>query len=242
MPCRHHQRGLSLVELLVGIAVGLIVTAAATLMLAQQLAENRRLLLAAQLQQELRGAAELISRELRRSGALPDQAGSTLPSSSAIVWTEGTPHQPLNPLAAQLHSSDTTRIDYAYAHSDVEALNLQPLFIRKHPAAAKLQMAAPGGATQDLTDERQVKITRFEVLLAPAAGGAEPVRLPCPTLCPDGGTGCWPVLRVMLARFVIEGQSALDSSIQRAISGQVRVRGERLEPQPGAAGGALCPA
>ena len=55
---RAAQRGLSIVEMMVGIAVGLIVVAAATLMVAGQLADNRRLLLETQVQQDLRASAD----------------------------------------------------------------------------------------------------------------------------------------------------------------------------------------
>lgn len=62
------QRGLSLVELLVGISVGLFVLAGATLLLSTQLGDNRRLLLETQLQQDLRATMDIITRELRRAG------------------------------------------------------------------------------------------------------------------------------------------------------------------------------
>ena len=61
-------RGLSLVELMVGITIGLIVVAGATLLTATQLSDNRRLLLETQVQQDLRAAADIIAREVRRGG------------------------------------------------------------------------------------------------------------------------------------------------------------------------------
>ena len=65
---RQRQTGLSLVELMVGVAVGLFVVAGATLVVSNQLGDNRRLMLETQIQQDLRAAADLIARDLRRSG------------------------------------------------------------------------------------------------------------------------------------------------------------------------------
>jgi len=65
---RGHSIGLSIVELLVGIAIGLFILAGATLVTSTQLSNNRLLLLETQIQQDLRSTADLITRELRRSG------------------------------------------------------------------------------------------------------------------------------------------------------------------------------
>ena len=65
---RATQQGASLVELLVGVAVGLFIVAGATLIVSTQLSENKRLLAETQLQQDLRAAADIMTRELRRSG------------------------------------------------------------------------------------------------------------------------------------------------------------------------------
>ena len=55
---RRPPRGVSIVELMVGITIGLFILAAATVMLTSQLADNRRLLLEAQVQQDLRATAD----------------------------------------------------------------------------------------------------------------------------------------------------------------------------------------
>ncbi len=62
------QQGLSIVELMVGITIGLFILAGASMVLTTQLGDNRRLLLEAQVQQDLRAASDLISREIRAAG------------------------------------------------------------------------------------------------------------------------------------------------------------------------------
>ena len=62
------QRGLGLVELMVGITVGLIVAAGASMMAVNQINEHRRLMLETQIQQDLRSVADLLQQDLRRAG------------------------------------------------------------------------------------------------------------------------------------------------------------------------------
>ena len=61
-------RGISIVELMVGITISLFILAGASLVLTTQLDSNRRLLLEAQVQQDLRTTADMISRDVRRAG------------------------------------------------------------------------------------------------------------------------------------------------------------------------------
>jgi prepilin peptidase dependent protein B len=70
---RRHQRGLTLVELMVGMAIALLLTAIALLALSQHLRENHRLLVEARLTQDLHAMMDLISRDLRRAGPLAVQ-------------------------------------------------------------------------------------------------------------------------------------------------------------------------
>ena len=75
MSARHRQSGLSLVELMMGLAIGLLIVAAALLALTHHLRENRSLLVEARLMQDLRTTTDLITRDLRRAGALRQAEG-----------------------------------------------------------------------------------------------------------------------------------------------------------------------
>ncbi|MDP1789633.1 MAG: hypothetical protein Q8L12_03580 [Methylibium sp.] len=57
-----------MVELLVGFTVALFVVIGSIVLLVDQLRDSRRLLLEARVHQDLRAAADLISRDLRRAG------------------------------------------------------------------------------------------------------------------------------------------------------------------------------
>ncbi len=65
---RRRSRGLSLIEMLVGIVVGLFLVTGALRFFADYLDDNRRLLLETRINQDLRTVADLIVRDLRRAG------------------------------------------------------------------------------------------------------------------------------------------------------------------------------
>lgn len=85
---RHRHTGFSLVELMVGMAVGLVIVSVALLAWAQHLRQNRHLLLDARLMQDLRTVVDLVSRDLRR-------AGSFLPSADGILFSDASGSQAL---------------------------------------------------------------------------------------------------------------------------------------------------
>jgi type IV pilus assembly protein PilW len=64
------QRGLSLIELMVGMAIGLVLTAITLAATTLHLRENQRLLVDARLMQDLRTVTDLLARDLRRAATL----------------------------------------------------------------------------------------------------------------------------------------------------------------------------
>ena len=65
---QRRQRGMSIIEMLVGVVVGLLVVAGASKLMIDSFGENRRLLLETRVNQDLRAAADLIARDIRRAG------------------------------------------------------------------------------------------------------------------------------------------------------------------------------
>ena len=68
LPKALKQNGFSLVELLIGILIGLFIVGGAFSLFLSNLDSSRRLLLEARLNQDLRAAADLVTRDLRRAG------------------------------------------------------------------------------------------------------------------------------------------------------------------------------
>ncbi len=206
------QRGMSIVELMVGIAVGLMVTAAASLLMSGQLVENRRLVVETQMQQDLRAAVDIMSRELRRAGS-----NSEVPV-LASIWYPGGPNAQRNDTADDLGLA-TAQINYWYTTTPALA---GPFGYKKDGTVLRTFL---GATWQELTDPNIMSVTAFSPTITPEATSAAIV-LPCPKLCPDGTTACWPRLQVRTARLDVEAEAKRDSSVKRAVSGSVRLRND----------------
>lgn len=219
-PPRRRQRGLSIVELLVGVAIGLIVVAAASLVVATQLSENRKLLLETQVRQDLRATADIVTRELRRAGAW-NQA-------NLGVWYPGSPGAAPNPYDAVTVTplaSDADQIAYSYFR---QTGSTGPYGFKLEGDVLKSSL--DGLAYQELSDARTLRITTFTV--TPVSTNATPgpdASIPCPKLCPDGTQACWPTLNVRELDVVIEGQSVSDPSITRRLETRVRLRNDQYD-------------
>ena len=212
------QRGLSIVELMVGVAIGLIVVAAASLLMTGQLAENRRLLAETQLQQDLRAATDIITRELRRAGAnIESQSLRTMwfPGKSAAV-VENPFAEPLTPAASSTDSE--TRFTYNPGDSG------DALFgFKLEGGAIKTKMLA--GGWQELTDPRVLNVTSFVITRDPDTS----IQVPCAKPCPDTTAACWPKVIVRNFKVLISASARSMPGVDRYTESRVRVRNERLQ-------------
>lgn len=220
---RGSQAGLSIVELLVGVAIGLVITAAATLLMSGQLVENRRLLTETQLQQDLRAAADIMARELRRAG------GSNEGVSLNSIWYPDTVQVVNNPRADPPTVVAATSVEFNYYPGPFG--NVPPTvgtgltIFSLASTGLKTQL---GGGPQDLTDGNVMRVTAFTPTVTTAS--ATDIVLPCPNLCPlpAGGTACWPTFQVRTGTIAVEAESQRDATVKRAISSTVRLRNDNV--------------
>lgn len=228
-------RGLSLVELMVGIAVSLFVVAAATLLTSTQLSDNRRLLLETQLQQDLRATADIITRDLRRVGywheavkGLPNEqnGGKVAPSPYAAI---------------AITSSNSSVVQYRYRRPQPGG-SYSEAFGFRLTADGVLQSCQSDGSEasgfcasgwQDLTDRNVMRVTEFRIAVerpgAGVSGNDEALVIPCPQACADGTASCWPKVSVREFTVHIEAESRNPPVVQRSLDTSVRVRNERVE-------------
>ena len=231
---RLRQAGLSIVELMVGVTIGLIVVAAASLLMSTQLVENRRLLTETQLQQDLRSTADIMTRELRRAGALPEAAIALVPAIIETVWSQNQVALK-NTLSPASTSGSNTQVDFSYAPADV--ISTPPLSQFKLDSGV-IKTLMPGVGLQALTDPNVMNVTAFTVTLNPATAAA--VYIPCPKPCPDGTGDCWPTFQVREAAFRIESRATRDAAVLRAIRSSTRLRNDNVIFNPVNAG-KICP-
>ena len=102
------QRGLSMVELMVGIALGMFLVAGASTLFVNHLDNSRRLLLEARLNQDLRATADLITRDLRRAGYWGNALQGTV-ATGAGSTTVVNPYRSVTPDPAHRPSPTTSR-------------------------------------------------------------------------------------------------------------------------------------
>jgi len=223
------QRGMSLVELMVGITIGLFVVAAATTLASTQLVDNRRLLLEVQIQQDLRASMDIIARQLRRAGGVTPSI-----SQNFIAASDGSPGVS-DPNARMSNSS--TSVDFAFFYKGDNG----PYGFKLDGGVIQTRLTRSTGVTvwQDLTDARTVNVTRLLITLNPLIAG--PV-LPCPKLClPSNDTSCWPTMVRRSYRIELDAQSVRDPSVKRELRSDVQIRNDWVRVNDPALGTSVCP-
>ena len=211
---RGRQRGLSIVEMMVGIAVGLIIVAAATMMVAAQLGDNRRLMLETQMQQDLRAAADLMARDLRRASYWKSSALGTAAGNMDGVWQE-------NPNAAvELPTPTNTETSPRYRYSDPNAASASSEQHGFRLSNNTIQTELGSGNWQPITDPNVIKITRFDV---------RPI-VRCVSIAPScaASAACPPYQQVRNVTIEITGQAVHEPKLERSIRTQVRIRNDAV--------------
>ncbi|MFN9745672.1 MAG: PilW family protein [Betaproteobacteria bacterium] len=213
---RHRQRGLSLVELMVGITIGLIVVAAASLLVSGQLSESRRLIAEAQVQQDLRASVDTIVRELRRSGAI-GQYDNIQP----MVWALGSAADPRpNFLSLKLTISGS-EVTYNY-YPDGSGTLASALGYKLEGGVIRTNIKA--GGWQDLTDPSTMEVTEFTITrLADSVS-----RVPCPKPCSSGDTSCWPSVNQRTLEVRVTARHRAFPEIERTHESRVRLRNDHF--------------
>ncbi|WP_165917594.1 PilW family protein [Roseateles saccharophilus] len=241
---RQRQRGLGLVELMVGITVGLIVAAGASLVAVNQINEHRRLILETQVQQDLRTAADLLQQEMRRAG-FRGQAdlGVWAPAKAVGSLTEQSPGtagvNQYAPLTVTVDSTTGTVVSYLYARQDPVTLKYSPtgtpssneqFGFKWDKTTEVLYMQLGVGADgqpnwQPITDPDNLRIKDFRVNVTSTAinlGGF------CDQPCDLPGTPNCPSQAVREVNFKIVGQAKHDVNVVRTLSGTERMRAETI--------------
>lgn len=226
---RAAQRGLSLVELMVGITVGLIVSAGAAMVATKQINEHRRLMLEVQLQQDLRIAADLLQQDLRRAGyrGLP-ASGVWAPAhvTTAGLVVPATPAASSPYAAVSQPSKGAEEIYYNYAkfqtsQGGINTTNTlqdnEKFGIKRSNNALYIQLGASNWLP--ITDPDTVSITSFTPVIVQQT-------IPLDDLCDPSCTtaGTCPTQVVRRVDFTIVGEARFDSSVRRTLTVSEKIR------------------
>lgn len=218
---RQRQCGLSLVELMVGITIGLIVVAAASLLFSGQIVESRRLIAEAQVQQDLRVSADLIARDLRRGGSIGRDA-----EVQRLVWTLGSTAEPRPNTFSRTLTTPTGEVSFNYFPEGSGSTITGGAFgFRLDTTRGVIETRLVAGGWQDLTDPATMRVTEFTVNRV-----ADSVTVvPCPRACPSGDTACWPSINQRTLEVRVTANHRLFPQIERTHVSRVRLRNEHFE-------------
>jgi prepilin peptidase dependent protein B len=145
---RTMQRGLSIIELMVGVAVGLLVLGGVTKVVVDHLLDNRRLLVETRVSQDLRAAADLVVRDLRRAGYWADASTGMVAAGSASA-----PMNPFRDIVVSNQDLTTGAITFSY---DRPASSAEAAGFRVRNGALEMQVG--GAGWQAVTDSAAVVI------------------------------------------------------------------------------------
>lgn len=245
----NRQRGMSLVEMMVGLVVGLFVVGGAIALTTANLNESRRTTLEMRLNQDLRAAADLVARDLRRAGYWRNATSG--------VWSSGSTSIVTNPYTS-IDATDGISVAYNYDKDGTDAVSssTEQFGFRWNTSTGVLTVSNGNGTYQELSDSTTVNVTAFSIVRTMRPDGTAPVvdlwescpclsRLSCrpgqfqnPDPDPDTTTlpsgegsrfATRPRLTIFQYAITISGQSRSDPAVQRTHREVVRVRNDRFE-------------
>jgi len=209
--------GLSLVELLVGLAAGLTVVSIALLAWAQQVRETRQLLLETQLMQALRTTTDLMTRNLRRAGHWAAATDGVWQGESSLL--KANPHSLTAVTPQEVNFSRTPP-----GTAEPEPVDQGRLGYRLRQGVVEMRIGL--GTWQAMTDPGRLVVT--EMTLGSEVLG-EPLSRLCAQACPvDAGSSCPPRQDVKRIALTLRAASARDPSVTRELRSAVRLRNDTL--------------
>ena len=236
------QRGLSIVELLVGVAVGLLVVGGAVKLFVDNLTNNRRMLVETRVNQDLRAAADLIARDLRRASYWRNAVAgvSSDPAVTAV----------LNPYRVVDGTTVANQVTYSYSKDNVDTLDntTEGFGVRRGVDGATgrgVVQLRTANAWQTLTDPATVDIpTAADLSITPSATRTVDLWDSCSCLFEMTCTGSQfllidpstaaqgihyanrPRLAIRQYTIVLNGSAVSDARVRREITETVRVRND----------------
>lgn len=214
------QAGVSLVELLIGITIGLFIVGASLTALLMHLRESRTLIAQSRLMQDLRATADLMARDLRRVGYWG--------AADHGVWQRegmaGAPGTAINPYTAMTTSASTVAFRYSRDAVENDLVDDNEKFgYRLRNGVLELQLGS--SPWQAMTDITTMKVTRFDITpteqLRSLAGS-------CTAPCPSGDASCPPQLHVRSLMLTLTAQGLGESTALRSVRTRVRLRNDSI--------------
>jgi type IV pilus assembly protein PilW len=215
------QKGFSLIELMIGVTLGLFLLAGAVTMFVSNISGSHTLLLEARINQDLRASLDLMERDIRRTGYWSNAISGVLLGATATATTT-------NPYGSITCSncgatSTSAQLTYSYTKDNTEnnTLDSNEQFGYRL-SSGKLQMQTSSGTWQDMTDSNILTITSFGITESITAID---VSNACTTTTNMVVT---PTLYVRRYDISITGQAVSNTAITRTLRSSVRPRNDYI--------------
>jgi type IV pilus assembly protein PilW len=235
---RRSQAGLSVVELLVGVAVGLFLVAGAATLFVTNLGNSRQLLAEARVNQDLRATADLVTRDLRRAGYWGDNAlqGTVATVVGGVSVTGTNPYRTITPGAEIIEYSFSRDTDPL----QVNTLNTNESFGFRRQVVGGIgvvQMLLGSGNWQTVTDPQTMNVTAFTVTptetdvsvrdacAVACCSDADVAAGSCATRNIAAGASC-PTIRVRQYTVNLTANATGDARVVRTLQTRVRPRND----------------
>lgn len=221
------MQGLSMVELLISVVLGLLVVAAGGTIAVATITSSRRGMVEARLEQDVRSALSVVERELRRAGYWSNamyEGRKPDPNQAAVR----NPHVPITVTGSK-------QVDYTYSSKvlDSDMIPTEDFSIRlledAQVGTGVLQIRRDKqGSWEPLTDPDTVRITAFNVNLDTQLSKKVPTSKDC-CKCPvtNPAPQC-PGIHLRAYSIQLTGVSRTDTSLSKTLATTVRVRNDQI--------------
>ena len=213
-------QGVSLVELLIGIVIGLFIVGASLSALVTHLHESRTLVTQSRLMQDLRTVSDLVTRDLRRIGYW-GAAGQGVWAAPAAGSTASAIPNPYTTL-----TTSTSSVTFRYSRDTQENNQVdsnEQFGYQLRNGVLELQLGA--ASWQAMTDIATMKVTRFDIVPTEerlSLAGS------CTTACSPSDQGCPPQLLVRSLAVTLTVLGTGDNPIERSVRTLVRLRNDAV--------------
>lgn len=206
-PPSRPPRGFNLIELMIGMTVGLFILIGASSLMVGQIGDHRRLTLETRTEQDVRAIAEMMARDLRAAGV------QSTPMQT--LWSESNAAPAANPNADVTIDAGGTRVIFKLLEAGVTVRRGYQL-----ADGVLYRLVESGGVlrSQPMTDPNTLSIAAFRVSTLSNAFSLESAcDLPC-----NGAPDCPPKTVMRAIRIELEATAAHDNQVKRSLDFTVR--------------------
>ena len=215
--------GFSLIELLLGVSLGLFVVSGALTLYASQLAQSKRIMLEMRINQELRITLDLISRQLRNSGYWNNALNGTLAGMNGSAPIQ-------NPYASINYLETNSSLVFYQSLDTNDIINSnENLGFRLVDGSVQAQLGS--GNWQALTDPKALTITALSITptikTISSVASTTSTFNPCSKACTD--INSCPQFSIRSYKIVLAAVAPRDPTLVRALEQTVRVRNDEVK-------------